>query len=267
MQPMLDVPSGLERLVRRDRVVVAAGLAAMAMLAWAYLLRMTAGMNAAAMEANMHTAMGMPEMRSWGTADLIALFLMWAVMMAAMMLPSAAPFILLVVGVYRRRGAHARGFTAAFVTGYLAAWTMFSMVAAAGQVLLHRAALLSSAMASRSTIVGGAILLVAGAYQWLPIKTACLTFCRSPLGFLSREWREGTAGAFLMGLRHGLFCVGCCWALMALLFVVGVMNLVWVAAIAAFVLLEKLSREGPRLGRAAGVLLIAWGTYLLVRGA
>jgi predicted metal-binding membrane protein len=121
-------------------------------------------------------------------------------------------------------------------------------------------------MAAHSAWLGGTIFLVAGAYQWLPIKNACLTHCRSPLGFLTREWREGRAGAFIMGSRHGLFCVGCCWALMALLFAAGVMNLFWVAAIAAFVLVEKLMRQGPRVGRLAGTLLIVWGAYVLARG-
>jgi predicted metal-binding membrane protein len=204
-------------------------------------------------------------MQSWGMADLISLFLMWAVMMVAMMLPSATPMILLVVGTYRRRtGRGARVMTGAFVLGYIAAWTAFSAAAATLQLFLHRATLLSGAMAVRSTMVGGAILLVAGIYQWLPIKNVCLAHCQSPLAFLTHEWREGVSGAFVMGLRHGMFCVGCCWALMILLFAAGVMNLVWVAAIAIFVLAEKVVRQGAWFSRFSGALLFAWGTYVLI---
>jgi predicted metal-binding membrane protein len=154
----------------------------------------------------------------------------------------------------------------AFSAGYLVAWMTFSALAATAQVVLHRVAWLSPDMVGRSSVLVGAILLVAGVYQWLPLKTACLTHCRSPLGFLTHHWREGPTGGLVMGLHHGLFCVGCCWALMALLFVVGVMNLLWVAAIAAFVLVEKLSRQGPLLGRVAGAVLMVWGAYVLVRG-
>lgn len=223
-------------------------------------------MHVAVTDAEMHAAMGMPEMRAWGGADLAMLFLMWAVMMAAMMLPSAAPVMLLVVGTYRRRGDRSRPLTALFAAGYLLAWTAFSGLAAVTQLLLHRAAVLSASMASQSAVVGGAILIVVGVYQWLPLKQACLTRCRSPLGFLTQEWREGAAGALVMGARHGLYCVGCCSALMAMLFVAGVMNLLWVAAIAAFVFLEKLAPYGARVGRVAGALLVVWGVWVLVQG-
>jgi predicted metal-binding membrane protein len=254
VQPVVDTPFALERLIRRDRVVIVLGLAGITLLAWIYLVRMASGMHAAAMDAEMHAAMGMPGMRTWGATDLLMLFLMWDVMMIGMMVPSAAPCMLLVVGTYRRRGPGARGMTTAFVTGYLAAWTVFSAAAALMQAALHQATLLSPGMASRSPVLAGGIFLIAGAYQWLPLKNACLTRCRSPLDFLGREWREGPAGALSMGLRHGLFCVGCCWALMTLLFVAGVMNLVWVAAIAGFVLVEKLMRHGAAAGRVAGIV-------------
>jgi predicted metal-binding membrane protein len=267
VEPVVDTPFALERLIRRDRAVIALGLAAIALLAWAYLVRMASGMHAAAMDAEIHAAMGMPGMRIWGAMDLVMLFLMWEVMMIAMMLPSAAPLILMVVGTYRRRGPGARGMTTAFVTGYLVAWTAFSAAAALMQTALHQAALLSPGMASRSPVLAGGIFLIAGTCQWLPLKNACLTRCRSPLDFLSREWKEGPAGALSMGLRHGLFCVGCCWALMALLFVAGVMNLVWVAAIAGFVLVEKLMRHGAAAGRVTGIVFFVWGAYVLIRAA
>lgn len=241
------------------------GLAAMTALAWTYLVREAAGMHSMAMDARMHAAMGMADMRAWGLADGLGLFVMWAVMMAGMMLPSAAPVVLLILSVYRRRAdRHARLSAAAFIGGYLFVWTLFSAVAAAAQTGLHRAALMTPDMAGASGLLGGAILVMAGVYQWLPIKNTCLTHCQSPLGFITQHWQEGPSGGFRMGMRHGVFCVGCCWALMALLFVVGVMNLTWVAAIAAFVLAEKLTPNVRYLGRVTGVLLILWGTYVIV---
>jgi predicted metal-binding membrane protein len=254
--------SALERVIRRDRFIMALGLIAVLALSWAYLVTTGRGMQSMLSEGEMHAAMGMPEMQSW-TWELGALFVMWTVMMAAMMLPSATPLILLILGVYRRRDdRHTRLNSILFVGGYLLAWTVFSLIAASGQVLLHRAALLSAAMVARSGFLAAGILVIAGLYQLLPAKNACLTHCRSPLGFLTHHWREGPVGAMRMGFLHGIFCVGCCWALMALLFVAGVMNLLWVAAIAAFVLIEKLTRQGLLLGRVAGVLLILWGTYV-----
>jgi predicted metal-binding membrane protein len=261
-----DTQSALETVIRRDRVLVLLGLAAITTTAWIYLVRMAAMMNAMAMEADMHASMGMPQMHEWGLEELAGLFVMWAVMMIAMMLPSAAPVILLVARIYRRRGPAGRPATAGFAAGYILVWTAFSAAAAVAQLLLHRAALLSPTMASSSALLGGAILLAAGVYQWLPIKYACLSHCRSPLGFLTTEWREGVRGAVVMGMRHGLFCLGCCWALMALLFVAGVMNLLWIAAIAAFVLIEKLAPQGQRISQLAGVLLAAWGVFVLSRG-
>jgi predicted metal-binding membrane protein len=254
--------SSFERMIRRDRLIMVLGLAAILALSWTYLVHMGAGMRSMLSEGEMHAAMGMPEMQSW-TRELAALFVMWAVMMVAMMLPSATPLILLILGVYRRRDdRNTRLNSVLFVAGYLLAWTVFSLVTASGQILLHRAALLSAGMASRSGFLAAGILLTAGLYQLLPVKNTCLTHCRSPLDFLTHHWREGPGGAMRMGFLHGIFCVGCCWALMVLLFVAGVMNLLWVAAIAAFVLIEKLTRQGLLLGRIAGVLLILWGTYV-----
>lgn len=257
--------TGIERLVRRDRLVVTVALGLITLLSWIYLVRMAGAMRAASDEAAMHAAMGMTSTASWSLTDTIALFLMWAVMMAGMMLPSAAPIILMVVRVYRRRGGRrARISTGAFAGGYLVAWTAFSAIAALAQAALHAAALMSSAMASQSVKLAGGFFLLAGLYQWAPFKNTCLSHCRSPLRYLAEEWREGIAGAFLMGLRHGLFCVGCCWALMSLLFAAGVMNLLWVAALAAFVLMEKVLPRGLLVGRATGALLISWGAYLLI---
>ncbi|HEU4830171.1 MAG TPA: DUF2182 domain-containing protein, partial [Gemmatimonadales bacterium] len=240
----LDERGLIERVVRRDRVLVAAALGLLTLLAWVYL----AGPSAGGMrgEGDGMSGMAMPDTRPWGAGDLMVLFVMWSAMMVAMMLPAAAPTILLVTGLARRRaGTDApRVHTGLFLGGYLAAWVGFSAVAAYAQWLLHGAAVLTPGMALADPRVAGALLLFAGLYQWLPIRNVCLTHCRSPIGWLSSEWREGSAGAFLMGARHGAFCLGCCWALMLLLFAAGVMNLVWVAAIAALVLVEKVAPAG-----------------------
>lgn len=260
--------SAVERLVRRDRLWVLLGLAGVVGLAWVYLVREAAAMDAMAAEAAMHAAMGMAgmaDMTPRDFSDVLALFVMWTVMMAGMMLPSAAPVIVLVLGLYRRRGdRQARLASVTFVTGYILTWTAFSAAAAAAQVVLHRTALLGTDMRLQSAAVSGIVLLAAGIYQWLPLKNRCLTHCQSPLSFLTRYWREGPMGGLTMGMRHGAFCVGCCWALMALLFVLGVMNLLWVAALAAFVLIEKVLPRGAIVGRVAGLGAAAWGVFLLV---
>jgi predicted metal-binding membrane protein len=155
--------------------------------------------------------------------------------------------------------------TSAFVLGYVAAWTSFSLVATLAQEALHSVALISSMGISTSGIFGGILLASTGIFQWTPLKNACLRHCRSPLGFILTEWREGTWGAIQMGLRHGTYCIGCCWLLMALLFVAGVMNLWWVTAIAAFVLIEKVPPVGQWIARATGALLTLWGGWMLAR--
>jgi predicted metal-binding membrane protein len=262
--------SSIEAVVRHDRLLVTVALAAAIGLAWVYLLREAAAMNTMAAEARMHAAMGMATMtmRTWGVSDWLALFFMWAVMMMGMMLPSAAPVILLVLGAYRRRQEmHARAAAVAFVGGYLLVWTLYSAVASLGQLALHRAAVLNEEMRLYSATVSGVILLIAGVYQWLPLKNACLARCQTPLGFLTRHWRGGIIGGLSMGVRHGAYCVGCCWLLMALLFVVGVMNIVWIAVLAALVLLEKLLPRGATAGRIAGVAAAAWGLYLIAWSA
>jgi predicted metal-binding membrane protein len=254
-------------LFSRDRIVTLAALLVATLLCWFYLYRMTAGVSDVVAEHEMHAAMGMADMAAWGPAELFGLFVMWMVMMAGMMLPSATPVILLVLKTYRRRGGRdATWSTLAFALGYLVTWTGFSVVAASLQALLHRTAIMSADMMAQSAVISAAIFLIAGIYQWVPAKAACLTHCRTPLHFLTHEWREGTLGGFTMGARHGLFCVGCCWALMLLLFAVGVMNLFWVAAISAFVLLEKLLPRGMWFSRVAGATCIVWAAYLLLSG-
>jgi predicted metal-binding membrane protein len=242
-----------------------AGLVALVVAAWLYLVHLARGMA----EMEMHAAMGMamPQMRPWSGVELAFLFAMWAVMMVAMMTPSASPMILTFNEMNRRRapdqGPVVR--TGLFAAGYLVAWIAYSAAAAAAQWALHGLALLSPAMVSTSPYLGGGLLVAAGIFQWTPLKRACLSQCRSPLGFILSEWREGPRGALVMGIRHGVYCVGCCWVLMALLFVAGVMNLVWVAAIATFVLIEKVVPAGERVGQVAGVILALIGIAMMMR--
>lgn len=213
---------------------------------------------------------GMPAMlgvRAWTWTDAWLMFLMWTVMMVGMMVPSAAPMTLLYGAVARKAAARGSPLapTAVFVAGYLSMWALFSAAATAAQWGLERAALLSPAMVATSPALGAALLIAAGIYQLTPLKRACLRHCRSPAHFMSGHWRDGTAGAFRMGLEHGVYCLGCCWVLMGLLFVGGVMNLLWIAAIALFVLVEKLVPRGAGGGRLAGLAMILMGAIILVR--
>jgi len=254
--------SGIAEIpLRRDRIIVLSGLAVIIALSWAYVSSLASDMQ----NMDVATEIAMPQMQAWGVTDFALTFVMWAVMMVAMMTPSAAPMILMFVGITRRRQEQQVPYvpTSVFLLGYLVVWAAFSVLATAAQWGLHAVSLLSPMMVSTSPVLGGILLLTAGIYQWTPLKHACLSKCRSPLGFVLNEWREGRWGAFLMGLKHGSYCTGCCWSLMALLFVAGVMNLLWVAAVAGFILLEKVAPAGHRMGQAAGVLMVAGGVVLL----
>jgi len=246
--------------------VVIAGVAAVAAIAWGYTLYLA--QSNAGVGASMGVAAG--NVRSWNGVDFALMFLMWAVMMVAMMVPSAAPMILLFAAVNRKRRADSRPLvaTGVFLSGYLVVWGLFAVGATLGNWGLHQASLLTSMMGgSSSGYLGGGLLLTAGIFQWSRLKYVCLTHCRSPLSFLMSGWKEGNAGAFKMGLQHGRYCLGCCWVLMALLFVLGVMNLVWIAALAAFVLAEKVAPNGEKVSRVTGVLLAAWGAWAVLAAA
>jgi predicted metal-binding membrane protein len=214
---------------------------------------------------DMGLRMAMPQIQSLGAVDFLLTFVMWTVMMVAMMVPSAAPMVLMFGTVNRKRREQQDPFvsTGVFLLGYLVAWAWYSSLATLGQWGLHKAALLSPRMESTSAILGGMLLLAAGIFQFTPLKYACLTRCRSPLGFLLNEWRKGKQGAFIMGLRNGNYCVVCCWALMSLMFVAGVMSVLWMAIIAAFVLVEKVAPGGRWVSRFSGLLLIVWGGWML----
>jgi len=245
--------------LRHERISVSVCLLAVTILAWIYLAT-----GAGTMQDMGGMAMPM-SIWPWTPAHAVLMFFMWLVMMAAMMLPSAAPVILL-YGTIARRGA--AGMTAApvlFALGYLTVWGGYSLAALLAQFLLEWTQLLSPMMEAASGVLSGALLIAAGLYQLTPLKRSCLDLCRSPLEFLSTHWRPGKRGAFLMGARHGMYCVGCCWGLMLLLFVGGLMNLLWIAGLALFVLIEKLAPGGAWLGRVMGVALMAGGAAVLMR--
>jgi predicted metal-binding membrane protein len=265
--------SAAERLLRRDRWIVGGGLLLVCLLSWIYLLAGSGtGMSIAAMTSWQFPppATGGPGGGSWSAAYWIIMLLMWWIMMIAMMVPSAAPMILLYARVYRHGQPAGAGLaaavpTAAFVAGYLVAWLLFSGLATGLQFALERSGLVHRmTMWSTTAALSGAFLVVAGLYQFSPWKNRCLNRCRSPVEFLSTHWRKSRAGALRMGVDHGLYCIGCCWSLMLLLFVGGVMNLVWIAGLAVIVLLEKLHRYGRSFARAAGALMLAAGAYLLL---
>ncbi len=204
----------------------------------------------------------MPESSRWNASNVLAIWCMWGLMMAAMMLPSALPMVLTFVHLGLQSGERAR--VGSFVAAYLLVWSGFSAGATAAQWALQAAGWLNPMIVSTSALLTGLLLLIAGVYQFSRLKHVCLSHCRTPLGFLLGEWRAGVYGGFVMGLRHGLFCVGCCWALMALLFVGGVMNLAWIAALSVAVAIEKLAPGGERLAAALGLGLIAAGLLRLL---
>jgi predicted metal-binding membrane protein len=273
---MAMAEAALETVLRRDRVVVAAALALLAALAWAYVLWLAADMDMGGMDMSefrmIPAGMGMmaPALAPWSGMEFAFVFAMWAVMMIGMMTPSAAPMILIYARVGRQAAIADQPFAATgwFAAGYLIAWTGFALIATLAQWALDRAALLDSTMASASNRVGGVVLIAAGLYQWTPLKDVCLAKCRSPFQFILQlgGFRRDAAGSVLLGLRHGAYCVGCCWVLMALLFVGGVMNVLWIALLALLVLVEKLVPFGRWIARAAGVAFVAAGAWLLFAG-
>ena len=246
------------RLPQRERLTLLAALAAITVLSWLYLIRMPmvpADLGAAG--ARLLSVLP-PRLASvWLT------FMMWSVMMVAMMLPSASSMILTYAAMVCRHPGSSAYAPWIFAGAYLVIWTLFSAAATGGQLLLENASLLYGA--SRTTsVVGALLLMLAGLYQLTPLKNLCLAHCRSPLGFFMTEWRNGVIGAFTMGIKHGTYCLGCCWMLMGLLFVFGAMNLMWVAALSVLVLLEKLAPFGHTIARVSGVVMLAGALALAV---
>lgn len=241
----------------RKRVLVPGGLIVLTALSWAYLLLLSTRMG------DMQSPLAMPMTSAWTRTDVGLMWSMWAVMMAGMMLPSAAPMVVAYATTRSSGRTQVRGSTPLFITGYLTAWSVFAAVATLAQWLLHEQALVDAMGTSSSRWLGGFLLVSAGVYQFTGLKEACLSKCRTPLAFLLTNWRDGRRGALAMGIHHGSLCIGCCWTLMALLFVLGVMNLWWIALVAAAVLLEKTVRVDA-ISRLLGAALMVWGAGLII---
>ncbi len=253
-------PALTASLPRRDRISILVALFGITLLAWVYLAAM-------AMEEMPMSGAEMMGIHPWSALDFFLMFLMWTVMMVGMMVPTAVPMTLVYAAVARKatRQGTPLAPTATFVLGYIAMWSLFSVVATLFQWGLDQAALLSPMMVSNSPALGAGLLIATGTYQWLPFKNTCLQHCRAPAHFFAEHWHAGGSGAFRMGLEHGVLCLGCCWALMGLLFLGGVMNLLWIAAITLFVLLEKVLPFGDRGGRVMGALMVLAGLLALAR--
>jgi predicted metal-binding membrane protein len=267
----------LEAVLRRDRAVVIVALTIITVLAWADLVWLANDMWMGGMNMTGYRmipagqGLMMPEKAPWQPIEFAYVFAMWVVMMIGMMTPSVAPMILIYARVGKHAAATGQTFAASawFAFGYLLSWALFSIVATSAQWALDRAALLNPMMESTSNILGGIFLIVAGLYQWTPVKDACLSYCQAPLTFIMGHggFRRDATAALSLGIRHGFYCIGCCWALMALLFIGGVMSLLWIAALAVVVLLEKALPFGRIVGRVAGVALVVGGVWLLLQRA
>jgi predicted metal-binding membrane protein len=257
----------IETVLRRDRMVVAACLILVTLLSWTWILA-GAGMGMTGFEMTRHSNMGMDMMPApgWDFPYIVLMFFMWWIMMIAMMLPSASPVILLAAALNRRshEAQSPFGSAAAFTCGYLAAWAVFSALAVTVQWALRESGLISGMLQIKTPVISASLLVAAGGWQFTRWKRACLRHCRGPIEFLTSYRRGGNSGALLMGAHHGLYCMGCCWFLMALLFVGGVMNLVWIAGLAIYVWVEKILPSGESMSRVMGGLLIAWGVAILV---
>jgi predicted metal-binding membrane protein len=261
------------KALTRDQAIILAALAAITGLAWFYLVDIAGSMSEMADMVgapNMERMAGMALVTpyaAWGSSEVLIAAIMWVVMMGGMMLPSAAPMILILAAAERRQGSLPLVTTPVFLLGYFSIWVGFSFAALSMQWLLLRLGLFEPEMRLTSTHLGGVVFIAAGLYEWSPLKERCLAICQSPLGFIAGHWRPGIAGALRMGLRHGIYCLGCCWVLMLLLFVGGVMNLIWVTALALLVLLQKVLPGVRLVSRATGLAMAAIGLYLLAQSA
>jgi predicted metal-binding membrane protein len=250
--------------LKRDRLIIISGLFFITLLSWLYIFYLYNQMVYMDMNA---LFFAMPMTPEWTIIDFILLFLMWLVMMIAMMTPSVSPLVLIFATINRQRKNQDRPFVNAayLMAGYFLVWAAFSLVATTLQWVLQQISLLDPYMKTTSKILGGIILIATGIFQFTPLKQTCLTHCRSPLDFVLQHWKEGKQGALRMGIENGFYCLGCCWMLMALLFVTGIMNLLWVAIIALFVLVEKILSQIKWIPYFAGTVLILYGILLLIR--
>ena len=279
---MKDNPNNqiFEKAPLKDRMTVYVGVFVVLFVSWFYILGMGWHMNTLPFVENkmmnmpMEKSMGfldtilmwMPPSRgSWVLSDFILLFLMWSVMMIAMMTPSILPMLMLFTTLNARNKSKGKDTspTLFLLAGYLMSWVLFSLVITLPEYAMHKSGLLNPMMEPTHAYLGSAMLIIAGIYQFTPFKDACLTVCQSPLTFLMNNWKDGNLGAFLVGYKHGFYCIGCCWALMLTLFALGVMNIMWVMVLTIFVLFEKLSYKNPLLfRRVAGYAFILWGILL-----
>ncbi|MCC2688972.1 MAG: putative metal-binding integral rane protein [Rhizobiaceae bacterium] len=265
--------TALEGVLRRDRAVILGAVAVVVALAWTYLLSLAGRMGAAHPDMDMSGVMDMPGMLApavagWSAPDFLFVLAMWIVMMIGMMLPSVTPMLLIYAGVARQAQDRGKPFasTGWFAGGYLLAWIGFSLAATSSQWGLERAALLSPVTMTVARPLGGVLLILAGLYQFTPLKAACLSVCQAPLVFIQRHggFRREPGHSLWLGASHGLYCIGCCWALMTLLFVGGIMNPLWIAALSVFVLIEKIARARRVPSLVSGTAMIAAGLWLLL---
>ena len=268
----------------KDRMVVYIGVAIVLLISWFYILGMGWHMNTlpfienTSMNMDMDKSIGMepgiigsvltwmpPSNGLWAMSDFILLFLMWSVMMVAMMTPSILPMLFLFTTLNAKNRANEKETSSVMILlfGYLSSWILFSLVITFPEYVMHQTGLLNPMMEPTHAYIGSIVLCLAGIYQFTPFKEACLTVCQSPLSFLMNNWKDGNLGTFLIGYKHGFYCIGCCWALMLTLFALGVMNIMWVMILTVFVLFEKLSYKRPLLyRRVTGFVFISWGIFL-----
>ncbi|MFN2458595.1 MAG: DUF2182 domain-containing protein [Chitinophagaceae bacterium] len=253
-----------ENILKRDRLIVVSGLFLMCTLSWWYVIYLYRQMYPMNMDA---LFFAMPMTSAWSSTDFILLFLMWLVMMMAMMIPSVTPLILIFAMVNRKRKQQQTPFvpTAYLFAGYFLVWAIFSLLATIMQWLLQQLAWLNPEMVVTNTILSGLILIAAGLFQFSSLKQTCLRYCQTPVEFIHRKWKEGRKGALIMGMVNGIYCLGCCWFLMVLLFVSGIMNLLWIALIALFVLIEKVLSRLKWVSFIAGAVLIIYGLVILLK--
>ncbi len=257
---------GIEKFLRRDTIISAVTLISVVAMSWAYIISgagMSMPTDAISSGSNMQMSDMIMTRGIWSTEYALIVFVMWSVMMMAMMFPSASPMILLFIALNRKRSERSFWSITAFGSAYAVAWCGFSILATGAQWALEKSALMSPMMETSSAYLGGVLLISAGIWQLTPLKYACLRHCRSPIVFFIQRWRGGIRGAFLMGLEHGGYCLGCCWVLMALLFYGGVMNLLWIAGLAIYVLIEKTIPAGHFFSRGVGGILIIWGIWVI----
>ena len=265
-----------ERAPLKDRMTVYIGVLIVLLTSWVYIIGMGWHMGTLPLSGEMTEDSSlltsiltwMPPMNNaWQAQDFFLLFLMWSVMMTAMMTPSILPMLMLftTLSIRQKQQGQAPASTLVLLAGYLTSWILFSLVITFPQYLMHLSGMLNPMMEPMHAYLGSTMLIIAGIYQFTPLKDACLTVCQSPLSFMMNNWKDGNLGAFIIGYKHGFFCVGCCWALMLTLFALGVMNIMWVIILTVVVLLEKLSYKNPLLfRRVTGTLLIFWGIAITV---